>query len=157
MRQNLLNIAVYPVLLINIIISVVIVFSSHTLLLILVNRLNQAGIFQNMNLGTFSGIQQVINIFGILVLVGACLVAFPLIERYYIQSIEKGVFIRRAILIIGIQLFAWGLIRLLTRLLTNTVIAFDIIALLLAGSAFILIATTILRKPAESATISTSV
>lgn len=149
MKPELLKFSIYPVLFINVVIGVAMILGTHTFILILVSRLNQIGFFDNMNIGVFSGIQQVASILGIVVLALIALIAFPLIERYYSKSIEKDVYRKRVLQIIGIQLFYWGIIQLITRLIAGTRTSVSSWLWLVIGVSLILIANRMFQAQSD--------
>ncbi len=117
MRQNILAILVYPLLLINIAIGYLMLTSTHILMLVLVSRFNQEGAFEE--LGAFYAIQQSASIFSIILIAIIGIIAFPLLERYYSNAIQNQTLMRRFLRVIAIQLVYLGTVQILTHLLAS--------------------------------------
>lgn len=133
MRKTLLEVAVYPLLLINIAIGFVMLMGSHTLILIFISRLNQDGAFEDVQLGPFFAIQESASIISIVVMAIIALIAFPLLERYYTNGVKQDELIQRVCLTVGMQLIFVGVLYIMTRLVAEVGISLDVYLTLIGG------------------------
>lgn len=102
MRPKLLEILVYPLLLINIAIGFVMLTATHTVILILIDRLNQEGSFESMELGSYYALQQSASMISIILIAIIGIIAFPILERYYANGVQQLSLIRRVCLTVGV-------------------------------------------------------
>lgn len=83
---KLLRLMVYPLLIGNFALGLVMFWVTHQAMLVLVWRLNEAGQFGRGDLGPFSYINQSVNFIWAVVLGVVALILLPVLESYY----ERG-------------------------------------------------------------------
>lgn len=150
MRQTLLEIMVYPILLINIAIGFVMLLGTHTFALILVSRWSQDEVFRELELGSFSAIQDSVSIISIMIMAIGAIIIFPLLERYYTTGAQQGSLIRRASYVVGIQFIYLGILLGMTRLIAEVAVTIDICLMLIAGVSLLLFSKKMLRHEANN-------
>ena len=128
--------------------------STHTLALVLTSRLNQDGMFREMELGPFFAIQQSVSIISIVIVALVAVIAFPLLEGYYTKGIQQQTLIQRVSLIVGIQLILLGIVQFLTRLIAELSIPIEAYLVLIGGIALVVLSKKVLRQNAKDSSIS---
>lgn len=150
MRHNLLEILVYPLLLINIAIGFVMLTASHTFILILIDRLNQDGSFESMELGSYYALQQSASMISIVLIAIIGIIAFPILERYYANGVQQLSLIRRVCLTVGVQLIYLGIVQIATHLIAEVAITLDNYLILIIGIILFAISKKVLREQANN-------
>ena len=157
MRHNLLVILVYPLLLINIAIGFFMLTASHTFILIVIDRLNQGGSFESMELGPYYALQQSASMISIILIAIIGIIAFPLLERFYTTGVQQYLLIQRVCLTIGIQLIYLGILQVATHLIAQVNITVDNYLILITGIILFTISNKVLREQSNNTSESSNV
>jgi hypothetical protein len=131
-RKLFIEIAVYPLLLVNLVIGLLMFANLHQFLLVLLDWWYQDGGLDEAGLGPFSYIQRSVSGFGAILLGLLGLIGFSIMESYYSRSAERGsLLFWRFFRIVGIQLLFLGVAQSVTRLIVGTAPGF-ILAVIIA-------------------------
>lgn len=150
MRHNLLEILVYPLLLINIAIGFLMLTASHTFILIVIDRLNQSGSFESMELGPYYALQQSASMISIILIAIIGIIVFPILERYYANGIQQSMLTRRVCSTVGVQLIYLGVVQIAIQLIAEVAITLDNYLILIIGTIFFAISKKVLREQSNN-------
>ena len=137
MRQTLLEVIVYPLLLINIAAGFFMFVATHSLILVMVGRLNQNGTIEELQLGPFTYFERSASNIGVIFMAILALIAVPLLERHYTNSIENNRLFRRFVRVFGIQLIFLGIVDVVTRLIASVSLSWNFVPFILIGATLV--------------------
>jgi len=143
MGKRYLEVAVYPLLVVNLALGFLMFTTTHQLILVLSDVLHRGGLLEN--LGPFSYVQRSLSSFGVVILGLLTLIFFSTLESYYMRGTERSrLLLRRFLRVVGIQLLYLGIVQLAARLIIG--VGADasmllIIAQLAAGLGLVIFAT----------------
>ncbi len=141
--KRFIEFAVYPLLLVNLAIGLLMFLATHQLMFVFARWLHRAGRLDG--LGPWIFIQQTISICGAVIFGIAILVFFSILEAYYTRGGKPSQLLRRFIRTLGIQLLYLGAVQLAARL----VVGFMVVAQLAAGLGLVIFARVYPRQEQE--------
>lgn len=116
MRKRYLEVATYPLLVVNLALGFLMFTVTHQFILVLSDVLHRGGLLEN--LGPFSYVQRSLSSFGVVILGLLTLIFFSILESYYMRGTEQGLLLlRRFLRVVGIQLLYLGTVQLAVRLM----------------------------------------
>ena len=142
MPKWLLQISVYPLILINIALGFLMFILSHQLILLIVGLIRRGGFTEH--LGPFLYVQSFFSSAGAIILALAALILFPLLERYYYKVSESAqALLLRFLCVMAIQIIYISCAQILTQVLVGIYIENTmLIALFLLASGAVLFNNT---------------
>lgn len=144
MRKRYLEVATYPLLVVNLALGFLMFTATHQLIIVFSGWLYRAGRLDG--LGSFPFIQQALSICGVVTLGLLTLIFFSILESYYMRGAKQGLLLlQRFLRTVGIQLLYLGIAQLAVRLMIGVgtdVGMLLVIAQLAVGLGLVIFVTT---------------